>query len=953
MTERVSSSVAADELKEATKCVLAKLERLVLDSKPERAEKPSRTRNRVRKNKQGPDEVPLNVAVAPVAGPSRRDSNATRAEPPIDYQMQFLLEVLRLPQASWADHFKSLCLRKGVIVKEASNKVLRPRYVWNADYEGNEHTMNLVESWNNKKGGDNGEREKKRRFLNLDETINELISDVKLHVSLSPNRIRSEAELDKAMKKVVSALEAAGLGSEDEGELFITRLGRTAFVRTDPEVVIRKRKLLRCALNGDIVRVFIFKDPNTAKGVIKEIFNGEEEEDEVDEDDDVVAVEEDEEAAEELAKCSATGFVIRIVKQVHERSCVGAFRGNPTSKTQNLVFFPHEMGIPPVNVTSRSLASFIPKDVDVNEFYKTLPQRLFEVELTSSNSFYNVYNGRVLADLGTKGNLLDENSCILLRHGFKIRSIDRLERLGETYVTKAAGGEDAEVNRGERQDLTQRCIFTIDPATAKDLDDAVSCRNLDNGNIEVGIHISDVTHYVIEDSDLDLLVQQAKTTSVYMVDKVYHMLPSSLCQTCSLLPGEKKRAVSVFIEMTKDAQIVNTSFTRSVINSACQMSYEQAQKVIDGESPLSVAPLTIYNGYELSDIRGTIKSLHGLAVILRERRMRNGALKFDKPKYYFRLDEKNEPIQLLSETSKPANHLIEEFMILANEVVGKYIFEQYPEWAILRQHSPPKLDQMAKVQKFFRDLEFPDLNYKTAQDINTSMELIIEESKKRGLDQEGFQLVLNSMLAKPMNRAQYFCTGDNRYVEKFEHFALSIPFYTHFTSPIRRYPDIMVHRLLIRAINGQPPPKNWRLTDVMDLMADCNRQKMNARYASEDSGRLFLIHYLRNLFPEGREMRATVNNVLLHSMEVKLWETGDELNIQFAEIEAQGYRVKRKEDGVVVLKKKAEKETQGGEGKDSDAATEESPDLELKIFSTVTVRVVVEKEHLRAASLVL
>lgn len=819
-------------------------------------------------------------------------------------------------------------MQKGVIVKERCNEVKKTKYSWNKALKQNQHTATYVEQLNGSRAAaavsssEQSDR-KKRRFSQLDEEINQLISDKKLHVSLSPNRIRNEAELDKAMKRVADMLVAAGVGYVGEAELMVTKQGRRAFVRTDPEVVIHSAKLRRCALSGDIVRVFIFKEaiPVALVEVISQQLSGGEESDG-----------EGEVVTEELAKATVTGFVVKILSQVHERTCVGQFGQFGTHKSKNLVFFPHERGIPPVNVAGRFLDKYIPQDTSAEQYFKELPNRLFEVELTSCNSFYGVYTGRVLSDVGTKGNIRDENACILLKHGFQKHYIDRLQTMGQPVAEQDIRQE---VELGQRRDLTDMCIFTIDPATARDLDDAVSCRQLENGNIEVGIHISDVTHYVLEESDLDHLVRQAKTTSVYMVDQVYHMLPTNLCQTCSLLPGEDKRAVSVFVEMTPEAEVVATSFTRSVINSCCQLSYEHAQKIIDDEDPLSVAPLTIYNDYSAADLRTTIKALHRLSRIMRAERKRNGALNFDKPKYYFRLDADNQPTELLSEMSKPANHLIEEFMILANQVVGKFIYDEFPDWAILRQHSPPKLPQMSVVKAFFRKMDFPELNYNTAQEINASMAAILAESDRRGLDRKGFEPVLNSLLAKPMNRAQYFCAGEEKYADRFDHFALSIPFYTHFTSPIRRYPDIMVHRLLIRAITGQSAPKSWLLDEIAGLMGKCNRQKMNARYAGEDSAQLFLMHYLRRHFPEGREMKGTVCSILTHSVEVKLWETGDELIVTDATLQASGWEVKRRVDSVTVR-------AVGGEG-------EATKEVILSIFGTCLVRVSVDKERLKAA----
>lgn len=907
---------SVDVLKETTQSVLSRLEELSINSyvvpiiPSPSTSGARRIRTRGKRNKD--------VAVEATA------VTVSSSDDPIDHRMQFLLELLRLPELDWVQHISAQAVDKGIILKQGSRRNGN-KYAWNRNHAENDHTVSLLKKLNGCKA-ETSKPQKKRRFLNLDEAINELIEDKKYHVTLSPHKIRNEAELDKALKRFAETLELAGMGYVTEGELFVTKQGNTAFVRTDPEVVLRNQKLRRCGLNGDIVQVFVFKTTTTIAPA----------DDDEDDDEDIKDVEE----LEELAKCSAIGFVIRVVKRLREITCVGQFGSTPaTQRTNNLLFYPHERGIPPVQVPMSNLKPFIPKDMAPDVYFRTLSQHLFEVEVSGYNSFYHVCTGSVVADVGMKGNIKDENACILMRHGFKKRGMDRLDRLGEAYVKSQTLQRD---DPG-RRDLTDMCIFTIDPATARDLDDAVSCRQLPNGNYEVGIHISDVTHFVLEDSDLDSLVREAKTTSVYMVDQVYHMLPAVLCQTCSLLPGERKLAVSLFVELNPQAEVVGKEFTRSVINSCCQLAYEQAQKIIDDEDPLTAGPVTIYNEFTAGDLRTRIKMLHSLAKIMRKRRMDNGALKFDKPKYYFKLDADKNPVELLPEMSKPANHLIEEFMILANEIVGEYIYDAYPSCAILRQHSPPKLDQMAKVKTFFREQNFPDLNYRTAKEINASMDAILAESDRRGLDRVGFELVLNGLLAKPMNRAQYFCSGDSRYADRFDHFALSIPFYTHFTSPIRRYPDILVHRLLIRAINNQPEPKTWDLADINDLMADCNREKMNSRYASEDSGRLFLMYFLRAHYPEGRVMKATVCNILQRSIEVKLWETGDELNVHLEDLESIYTVTKLEEGGILVSTLKAE---QGGEN------TPKMKNLFLNMFSTCDITVTVDKERLKATLLI-
>lgn len=237
-----------------------------------------------------------------------------------------------------------------------------------------------------------------------------------------------------------------------------------------------------------------------------------------------------------------------------------------------------------------------------------------------------------------------------------------------------------------RDDLRKQCIFTIDPATARDLDDAVSCKALDNGNFEVGVHISDVSFYLEENTKLDNLVRK-KATTIYMVNSVYHMLPLELCLQCSLLPGEDKLTFSVFWEMTNKGEVISHRVSRSVINSCAQLSYEHAQKMIDDPDKIwSVDELPeIYNGFTPKNISEVVNNLQGIAVCLREKRKQAGSLKIDQIKLSFRLDPlSGEPQEFFVYENKPSHRLIEEFMLLANMTVAQTIFEAFPDLAFLR-----------------------------------------------------------------------------------------------------------------------------------------------------------------------------------------------------------------------------------------------------------------------------
>lgn len=237
-----------------------------------------------------------------------------------------------------------------------------------------------------------------------------------------------------------------------------------------------------------------------------------------------------------------------------------------------------------------------------------------------------------------------------------------------------------------REDFRKECVFTIDPLTARDLDDAVSCKELPNGNFEVGVHISDASFFLKEDTMLDEMVK-SKATTIYMVDSVYHMLPVELCLHCSLLPGQDKLSFSVIWELSPDGEIVNQRITRSVINSCVQLAYEHAQMMIDEpEKKFEEDELPkIHNGFKGEDLSKVVNSLQKIAVCLREKRRQNGSLKIDQVKIGFSLDPATgEPKEFWIHEQKAANRLIEEFMLLANQSVARFINDELPDLAFLR-----------------------------------------------------------------------------------------------------------------------------------------------------------------------------------------------------------------------------------------------------------------------------
>lgn len=289
--------------------------------------------------------------------------------------------------------------------------------------------------------------------------------------------------------------------------------------------------------------------------------------------------------------------------------------------------------------------------------------------------------GSIIENLGLKGDLNVESLAIL-----KEFCLDTTPFGDDIKQFLPTSTEIPKKEYAYREDLRSECIFTIDPLTARDLDDAVSCKELSNGNYQIGVHISDASFFLTEDTRLDEIVKN-KATTIYMIDSVYHMLPVELCLHCSLLPGQDKLAFSVIWELTPSGEIVNYRIVRTVINSCAQLAYEHAQMMIeDPERKFQDSELPkIHNGFNCNDLVKIVNNLQKIAVCLKEKRRANGSLKIDQVKIGFGLDPlTGEPLQFWVQENKESNRLIEEFMLLANMTVAEWINEAYPDLAFLR-----------------------------------------------------------------------------------------------------------------------------------------------------------------------------------------------------------------------------------------------------------------------------
>ena len=401
----------------------------------------------------------------------------------------------------------------------------------------------------------------------------------------------------------------------------------------------------------------------------------------------------------------------------------------------------------------------------------------------------NMHNpvGKVVNRLGKPGDNNVEMQSILVENDFPIDFPDDVKAAANKI--KAPTKKDYEGRRDFRKETT----FTIDPSDAKDFDDALSFKPLKNGNYEVGVHIADVSHYVTPGSPIDREAYE-RGTSIYLVDRTVPMLPERLCnELCSLRQGEDKLCFSVLFEMTPQATVVDQWFGKSIICSDRRLAYEQAQEVIDrGQWVDTGDPAD-------QKVGEAILTLHQLASILRDGRYKDGAINFETQEVKFQLDENAKPIGVYIKESKEANWLIEEFMLLANRKVaervgaiakeGKVRRNPDAKTFVYRVHDEPNPEKLNTFVEFVSHLGF-EMHTGSRKALAQSYNNLFENIAGRGEE-----YMIDSIAIRTMSKAYY--STDN-----IGHYGLAFPFYTHFTSPIRRYPDLMVHRLLFSYMNG-------------------------------------------------------------------------------------------------------------------------------------------------------
>lgn len=531
--------------------------------------------------------------------------------------------------------------------------------------------------------------------------------------------------------------------------------------------------------------------------------------------------------------------------------------------------------------------------------------------------------GEIVRDVGGIGDIEAETEALLLENGIDYSEFP--DNITESLPIIPWTIPQEEIVC--RTDLRKSCIFTIDPATARDLDDAVSCLPLPNGNFRVGVHIADVSYFVEEGTPLDNLASD-RATSVYLTQKVIPMLPRVLCEhLCSLNPSEDRLAFSVIWELDPNGVILGEWFGRTVIRSCTKLSYQHAQGMIENPDKIwSTEELPeITEGYNSQQISQIVNNLQSIAKGLREKRFTDGALRLDQVKVAFNLDHETKmPNGFFVYELKDSNRLIEEFMLLANMAVAHKIYDSFPQFAVLRRHPPPLSGPMETTASTLKTLGI-NLNTSSAKTLQASLQNYVGNDQYSSARSQ----LITSMCSKPMQFARYFCTGILEHEKLFSHYALNVPLYTHFTSPIRRYADVMVHRLLAAAVD----PVRYDIparskVDLQKIADQCNDKKQTAKTCSDLSGELYLALFVRQV----KEMveQGMVIGVLNRSVDVMVLRLGVIKRVYTDKLPLSDIEFEKDENGVPYL-------TLNWDGEGTNANVSPPVRQKLTYFSTVTV----------------
>ncbi|KAI0318354.1 RNB-domain-containing protein [Amylostereum chailletii] len=600
--------------------------------------------------------------------------------------------------------------------------------------------------------------------------------------------------------------------------------GSVSVPNYEKPILLIGRENMNRAVHGDVVAVEVF-DEKDWKAPTDEVVDQEvtlrnddvEDSDEEGEPNDAIVDErrilKAEESARRAAEKQPTGRVVGIIKRnwrayVCHIDSTSLTSSNATSLSQQTVFVtPVSRLLPRIRMRTRQAPSLVGQKI------------LVTIDKWDSTSRYP--EGHFVRALGRVESKEAEQESLLLEFDVPYRPfgkaiLDCLPSQGEQWFVPPKS--DSSPDWRDRQDLRDLIICSIDPPGCQDIDDALHARRLPNGNIEAGVHIADVAHFVHPDNPMDSEAA-ARGTTVYLVDKRIDMLPALLgTNLCSLRPHVERLAFSVIWELSPEADIVNTRFTKSVIASKAAFTYEEAQ--VRKDDP---------NLHD--DLTESIRLLNLIAIKLKAGRMKAGALNLASPEVKIHLDsaESSDPIDVEQKEMRETNSLVEEFMLLANISVAGKIQESYPQTAVLRRHLPPPPTNFEKLQDILKKRRGLTLDVSSSGALAASLDQCLDPNEP------AFNTLVRIMATRCMLSAEYFCSGSVS-KDTFGHYGLASPIYTHFTSPIRRYADVLAHRQLAAAIGYSPLHASLHSkTHVERVLEVVNRRHRMAQMAGRAS----------------------------------------------------------------------------------------------------------------------
>ena len=507
------------------------------------------------------------------------------------------------------------------------------------------------------------------------------------------------------------------------------------------------------------------------------------------------------------------------------------------------------------------------------------------VEITEWKKNSQSPNGIIKKVLGVEGEHNTEIHSILAEYGLPYDF--------EKEIKEFADNIDTTINKDEvsnRRDFRNELTFTIDPVDAKDFDDAISFKRISNSSYEIGIHIADVSHYLQPNTILDNEAFN-RATSVYLVDRVVPMLPEVLSnKACSLRPNEEKYTFSAVFTIDKN-KVINEWFGKTIINSNYRFSYEEAQEIIETKKNIIRKEVSLKNTeYSVTNnVKEAVLKLNEIAIYMRKERMKNGAISFDKKEVRFSINKEKEPTGVYVKESKESNKLVEEFMLLANRKVSEYIGKRNKKNVfIYRVHDLPDESKIKALKEVAKSLGY-NLDISSRRRMSESLNKMLKQIKGKKE-----QSLIESLAIRSMSKAEYT-------TKNIGHYGLSFEYYSHFTSPIRRYPDVIVHRLLEKYLNKENPLGHESYNSACD---HCTQREILATKAERDSIKFMQIKYMQD--KTNKKFNGVISGITDWGIFVEIVENKCEGMIPVRDLKGD-YYIYNKDDHSLIGKKSKRK----------------------------------------------